>query len=197
MDLDEQIQLERMQEGTILIQEGKFEEAFNLLEELISDGVVYANLALGQFYQYGVYVEKDEERAFLHYSIASAHGYTSAHFYEAICYEKGRGIEKNEGIAFMLYLRVAESDSGYQKDALYAVARCYKNGIGVEEDEREATKYLIQAAYKGCAEAQYELGKCFFYGDVTVMDEEKAKYWLEQAVENGYRKAEEFLKENF
>ena len=197
MDLDEQRIMEKVHEGMMLLELREFEEAFNIFHELYMQDIFYINVILGQFYQYGLYVEKDEEQAFIYYSEASERGYISADYYVAICYEHGIGVEKNEKHAFYLYSTVAESESACQKDALYAVARCYNNGIGVEEDERVATKYLVQAANKECAEAQYELGKCFFYGKVTVKNEEKAKYWLEQAVENGYGKAEEFLKENF
>ena len=97
------------------------------------------------------------------------------------CYEKGRGVTKDEIAAFQWYGKSAAQD--YAK-AQYAVGNCYKEGIGTAKDHKKAVEYFTKAAQNDNADAQYQLGKCYLKGKGITADAKKAASWFKKAVNN-------------
>jgi len=94
-------------------------------------------------------------------------------------YSKGRGVEKNEALAFRWIKTSAEQ--GYAR-ALGVLAQCYYLGEGVPKDETKALEYAQQSAEKNYAESQYNLAAFLNQkGDYA-----EAFRWMKQSAENGF-----------
>jgi TPR repeat protein len=71
---------------------------------------------------------------------------------------------------------------------------CYKNGIGVERDSKEAVRYFLFAADQANAEGQYHLGLCYLSGVGVAADTKEAIRYLVLSAEHGNRNAIFILK---
>lgn len=49
-------------------------------------------------------------------------------------------------------------------NAQYSLSFCYRNGERVEQDYKEAIKWLNKAAGQEFSDAQYKLGDSYYYG---------------------------------
>jgi uncharacterized protein len=58
-------------------------------------------------------------------------------------YRKGDGVSKSPSTAYQLYRQAADRGSDW---AAYMVGRCFRDGIGVQRDIREAKRWLTKAA---------------------------------------------------
>jgi len=112
---------------------------------------------------------------------AAEKGHKKAQYRLGRCYDKGRGVEENDKLAFQWYSKSAAQ--GYAK-AQYEVGKCYKNGEGVEKDKKKAFEYFTKAAKQENADAELALGKCYLKGKGVAADKAKAKTWLLRAVRN-------------
>ena len=111
-----------------------------------------------------------------------------------ICYDFGKGVEKNPTEAVKWYRKAAEQ--GFAQ-AQYNLGNCYANGDGVEKNRSEAVKWYRKAAEQGNATAQYNLGICYYKGTGMIQNNIKAYAWIAVASANGYdaTKALQLLKE--
>lgn len=73
-------------------------------------------------------------------------------------------------------------------NAQYHFGLCYRNGEGVDQDHKEAIKWLKKAAIQGDARAQYHLACCS--GKGVEQDYEEAVKWYRKAAEQGHRDAQ-------
>lgn len=69
-----------------------------------------------------------------------------AQFYVAVCYDNGIGIDKNLTEAFRMYRRAAERGL---PDAMYHLARFYRNGIVVSIDANREKEWIQRYNQKG------------------------------------------------
>ena len=113
-------------------------------------------------------------------------GDAEVQFNLGVCYEFGRGVEKDEVKAFEWYKKAAEW--GYAK-AQFKLGICYEFGKGVERDERKAFEWYKEAVEQGDVEAQFNLGVCYEFGRGVEKDENKAFEWYEKAAEQGHVEA--------
>lgn len=89
-------------------------------------------------------------------------------------------------------------DGLYNLDAYscYEKGRSFAYGYGnTPYDMSRAIKWYIQAAKKGCVEAQNELGQCYELGDGTRKNLKKAYLYYRMAAENGFATAQVNLAE--
>lgn len=128
-----------------------------------------------------LYEAKNYTQAVPKLKVAAEKGHMKAQYRLGRCYEKGRGVTKDEALAFKWYTKSAAKD--YAKGQ-YALAMCYKEGIGTTKDHNKAVEYFTKAAQQGNADAQYHLGKCYLKGKGVTADEKKARTWLNKAVNN-------------
>ncbi len=112
---------------------------------------------------------------------AAEKGHKKAQYRLGRCYEKGRGVSKDETAAFQWYTKSAAQD--YAKGQ-YALGNCYKEGLGTAKDHKKAFEYFTKAAQHDNADAQYQLGKCYMKGKGTTADAKKAASWFKKAVSN-------------
>src|SRR5689334_13332528 len=85
-----------------------------MLEEYqaAEQGNTDAQCNLGGCYEYGIGVEKDEQKAVEWYQKAAELGNARAHYCLGCCYENGIGVEKNERKAVEWYQKAAELGNG-------------------------------------------------------------------------------------
>ena len=128
-----------------------------------------------------LYEAKNYAQAFPKLKVAAEKGHKKAQYRLGRCYEKGRGVAKDEALAFQWYTKSAAKD--YPKGQ-YALGMCYKDGIGTAKDPKKAAEYFSKAAQNDNADAQYQLGKCYMKGKGITADSKKAASWLKKAVNN-------------
>ena len=125
------------------------EYVYGLLDKAKQKNNTMAIYALGTWYLFGKFVEKDLNKAFELFLKASDNNHPEACFDLAKCYEEGAGVAKNLNHAFESYVKAALLGD---KQALYEVGRCYYYGIGIKKDEKLATLWLNIASYNGIEE---------------------------------------------
>ena len=128
-----------------------------------------------------LYDAKNYSQAVPKLKVAAQKGHKKAQYRLGRCYEKGRGVSKDETAAFQWYTKSAAQD--YAKGQ-YALGNCYKEGIGTAKDHKKAVEYFTKAAQNDNADAQYQLGKCYLKGKGVAADAKKAASWLKKAVNN-------------
>ena len=74
-------------------------------------------------------------------------------------------------------------------DAQFNLGVCYRDGRGVEQDQRKAEQWFVEAAAQGHAGAQFGLGVCFELGR-EVPDYSEAAQWYAKAAQQGYAPAQ-------
>jgi hypothetical protein len=128
-----------------------------------------------------LYDAKKYAEAFPKLKAAAEKGHKKAQYRLGRCYDKGRGTEENDKLAFQWYEKSA--NQGYAK-ALFQLGDCYKDGDGVEKDRKKAVEMFKKAAAQEYAEAEYALGKAYLKGKGIIADKAQAKKWLKRAVSN-------------
>lgn len=119
---------------------------YNLLGKAVLKKNPKAIYALGTWYLFGKFVEKDVNKAFELFLEASHANIAEACFDLAKCYEEGVGVTKSLINAYDQYLKAALLGD---KQSIYEVGRCYYYGIGIKEDHRLAGVWLDIASYNG------------------------------------------------
>mmetsp|Transcript_1196 Transcript_1196/g.1829 ORF Transcript_1196/g.1829 Transcript_1196/m.1829 type:complete len:253 (-) Transcript_1196:113-871(-) len=109
-------------------------------------------------------------------------GIAYAQFKLGVCYERGRGVEKNEAKAVEWYSKAAAQD---HISACGNLGVCYEEGAGVTRDMNKALLYYEKAANKGDILTYFNLGMNHEDHDV-----EKAKKWYRKAAAVGYLDAQ-------
>jgi len=77
------------------------------------------------------------------------------------------------------------SGKGNYKDAFIELCACYKNGIGVKVNPKEAFNWCLKAADTGNKEAKYIIASAYYYGEVDYgveIDYSKAIKYLNETV---------------
>jgi S1-C subfamily serine protease len=93
-----------------------------------------------------------------------------------LCYFKGRGVTKDEAVAFRWSRKAAEQNYAPAQNNLGAA---YATGRGVVKDNAAAFKWYRKAAEQNYAVAQNNLGAAYFNGQGVVKDYvEGYKWWL-------------------
>ena len=122
--------------------QGEFEKAAELYEQAAKHGDGYAWFRLGNCYQTGLGVDKDEERAFDLYKKGAKEDCIQAQVEEARCYIYGKGIEKDEEKGVKMIENLAEeSKHPYAKEALASLYIFGVEGL-IEKDYKKALTIL-------------------------------------------------------
>ncbi|CAL8124907.1 unnamed protein product [Orchesella dallaii] len=157
---------------------------------------------LGHQYTAGWSVEHNDSEAFRHYKKAAQVQNPEGIYHVALCYQDGRGVEKELGSAHHLFLQAAlmsPTTRGFltknKKNvgvagAQHALGLMYDNGIHVEQDFAKAAEWYEKGAENGVGESANNLGNLYKDGKKGVEWSEKkaAKYW-KQALNLGDRNA--------
>jgi hypothetical protein len=124
--------------------------AFNNLKSLAERGGAFAQVKLGDRYNYGRGVRQDFNEAVKWYRLAAEQGYADAHASLGVMYDGGYGVSQDYEKAVHHY-RVA----GKQGDTLsqYFLGVSYMKGEGVPVDNIRAYMWFDIAASQGLADA--------------------------------------------
>lgn len=161
------------------------QQALKILIEISAENALAAYY-LGAFYENGMFVEEDLQRAFNFYRSAADLGDFLAMNIVGEFYLKGTGTRTNSEYAFNYF---KHSASGSIPSAYRNLGLCYKNGIGCMTDANRAVEYLGMSAEAGDVIGQYELGLGYLEGIETIQNYEKGIEWLTLAAENGHAHA--------
>lgn len=109
---------------------------------------------LGNCFQKGIGVARDEEKAFACFKqgISAITPFCLCSL--AKCYEKGIGVKQDEKKAFELFQ--SASDLEYE-EGIFNLAQCYENGIGVEVNLPKAMELYCRASKLGSKKANDKL----------------------------------------
>ncbi len=88
--------------------------------------------------------------------------------------------EPDADLAFTWFKKAAEQDCS---EAQYLLARCYYDGIGIEQNDELAFEWFRKAAEQGFADAQYWLACCYHKGKGVEQNDELALAWVTKAVQ--------------
>ena len=136
-------------------------------------------------------MEREEyENAVRYFRKAAEQKYAPAQCGLGVCYENGKGVEKDVYEAVKWYRKAAEQRYVL---AQYNLGVCYANGAGVEKDMDKAVKWIRKAAEQGYAQAQFNLGVCYISGAGVVPNKQEAMKWLRKAAKQGHPQAKEIL----
>ena len=121
------------------------------------NGYHWAQKMLGDCYQYGYGVGKDDKKRYDYYTLSSEQGNSLAMNNLGVCYGKGLGTDVNLSKAFMWYEKSA--NLGYCV-SMANVGNCYRYGLGgVTKDLNRAKEWYTKAVPHGYTKAQTELDK--------------------------------------
>jgi TPR repeat protein len=131
----------------------------------------YVAYILGDCYQKGWGVEKDEEKGFEYYKIAAESGYSLGENAVAVCYDNGQGVSQSYEDAVSWFMKAAEQGNAI---AQFILGWCYKNGRGVSQSDEDAVSWYRKAAEQSYARAQCNLGECYEKGQGVPQDRARA-----------------------
>ena len=124
-------------------------------------GDAHAQYKLARWYQDGIGVEPNEQKAIEWYRKAGQNGSLEAQTEMIRRCENGIGMEKSRTEAVVWCREAAKQGD---EDAQYQLAECYFEGDGVERDKKEAIKWYGEAAEQGHVEVQYKLAELYETG---------------------------------
>lgn len=117
-----------------------YQTAFELLQTADKKGDPEASYAIGTWYLFGRFVDKDLRKAASYFSKASKKGYKDAVFNLALCYEVGAGVQKDLTKAFSYYY---DAFTYGEQSAAYEVGRMLYYGIGVPKNRKLAEHFIL------------------------------------------------------
>lgn len=137
---------------------------------------------LGEIYQNGADVEKNDVEAVKWYRKAAEQGNPNGQFNLAVMYAQGLGVAKDDAEAVKWYRRSAEQGNSNGEVNLGIM---YANGFGLNRDYVEAVKWFRMAAEQGNPKGQINLGVMYVQGLGMAKDDVEAVKWYRKAAEQG------------
>jgi TPR repeat protein len=157
-----------------------FDEAFQVLESLATEGHSEAQVWLALYYQR---VRNDLANSNKWFRLAAEQGHKTALSSLGCRLLYGKGCEPDWEQAMKFLYSAASKGDG---DAMHTIGCCFVNGIGgVGRDFTEAVKWFRKAAEKGHVPSQYNMAISYKQGTGVPQDERQATYWWEKAAEQG------------
>lgn len=84
------------------------------------------------------------------------------------------------------YRRYIAAATDGDAEAQRIIGRCYMTGIGVNQDYKEAWKWMARAAGSDDLEAEYQLGMMYRDGIGVKKSATEAAYWFRKSARNGH-----------
>lgn len=106
-------------------------------------GYAAAQNLLGEAYESGAGIKKNDKEAFGWYARAAAQGVAEAQYHLGRMYAKGRGVKRDDKLAAKWYRLAADRDIG---GAQHELGLMYMTGRGVARDDIDAYFWLTLAA---------------------------------------------------
>lgn len=147
---------------------------------------------VGTWYYTGTHVTQDYSQAYEWWKKASLKSDVRAIANLGMCYQLGRGVERDSVDAVRLYEKsikegnkalLSQRSDNAPKSAFDAmlVGDCYENGIGVGKDYAKAAGFYSQAAARGSVDGMRQAGMCY----LNAKDNTKALQYFEKGASEG------------
>lgn len=160
-----------------------YESAFAGFRVLAEQGHPIAQLNLGLMYKSGHGTNKDYRAAVSWFTKSAKVGYPRAQRELGVMYLDGLGVQKNLEDAEVWFRLAAEADDAW--------GQYFVGLLSIGKNNRQSFEYLLKAANKGLASAQYQLGMMYGIGTEAIpKDEQISYYWFLLARIGGYKDAE-------
>lgn len=201
------------------IQQGRYGDAFLILQTASEKGLPEAQCLLGLLY---INVNDDYTKGTFWLEQAAIQGHAIAQEFLGICLLDGIGVEINEQKALYWLKRAAEQNSvkaqgaigvhyyraknyelalqwltkaAEQNDAMaeYHLAIMYVGGLGIPQDYTKAHYYYAKLAMNGDSTAQVELGIMYIKGEGVSVDYRQAYDWFYKSAMQNNPKAQRHL----
>lgn len=160
-----------------------FNKVFQEIVILARDNDKEAQWLMGQIYNQGVFVNKDEHSAYHWYKKSAMQGYFRAKYYLGNMYYSGHGVNKDYIEAARNYEEAA--DYGYIAAQYILGNMCYV-GQGIAKNDKEAVRWYLKAAENGNDEAMNCLGNIYYGGSPPFLNYFHAFRWYKRAAEHGH-----------
>jgi|GEM_PF-1691078 len=157
-------------DGMAFYQDGRYEEAFDLVKKAAEADNSEAQYRLSSMYWHGQGVTADYEQAFLWCRRAAFKDHVKAAYALSDMYRKGV-VEQDSSQAYYWFRRAAELD---MENGRLAMALMYYRGTLVEKNVEQAFRWFQQAAEDGNVTAMTMLGLMYEDGEHVERDEAHA-----------------------
>lgn len=166
----------------VFSEEGLSQRAeFESILALAQKGDAASQLKMGQLYESGIGVTKDEQVAFSWYEKAAQQGNKTAQTKTGYAYLAGIGVSPSPNSAIGWFRKAAEQGDAEGQNYL---GYCYLNGEGIEKNEGEAFSWFKKSAEQGSSWGQVNLGVCYREGRGTLKNEAEAFKWISKAADS-------------
>ncbi|MCH5185597.1 MAG: SEL1-like repeat protein [Oscillospiraceae bacterium] len=156
-------------------------EAYNCFLKASAESVeAIRNIA--EFYNKGLYVEKDSRKEVYWLTKAAYMGDARSQCELGKYFLSGHGTNVNIEKAAYWFGKAAEQNDPVGQLNL---GNCYKNGQGVSVDYEKAVEYYTLAAEQDNPQAQYLLGIYYYWGRGVGQEYDTAVHWLTKAAKQG------------
>ena len=153
--------------GVIYERNDMFRDAFKMYEMSACAGDAVSICNVGGFYEKGLSVKKDINKAITYFEHAAKLGYSCAYRRLAKLYLYGIGVEKDYKKA-MTYLKkgiaLERKDKFRSCDCVNALAYNYSEGLGVKKNSKKALKLWKLSAKHGDNNGNFNLAICYLHG---------------------------------
>ena len=172
------IQAQTYEEGRQAYIQGKYREAFKILQPLALDGDSEAQKMLGIMYDYGHGVKANSEKALEWYLRSAEQGQPAVQYQVGAKYFRGDGVKQNYTEAARWWEMAA---NGGQVDAQFNLGLMYFRGLSIEADDVRAAGLFTQAANQGHGHSQYSLAVMYAFGRGVEKNYATALKWFEKS----------------
>lgn len=194
-----------------LMNEKKYQEAFDYCMEFANDGDAEAHYYIGLLWKIGlisfvgVSIDEYESNSFFHFDKAAKLGSAEGMYELSNCF--ARGIGTTYDVTQAIYW-LKKSASMEYSEAEFQLGKCYFKGNLLQENIKLAIKNFQKASEKNHCQALYMMGQCFNNGwgieenkELAVeyisraanLGNAQAMYWLGTKYENSGNIAQAFI----
>lgn len=150
--------------------------------------------AIAQYYEFGIGMFKNQEKAIENYKLAADKGVLNAMIKMGFIYRDGRGVPQNIGKA-VEYLEMAAlknheqgEDAEFQLKMALFLPQLYTAIAGNEQNGEKSLSWIKKAAELNHLDSQLRLADAYFYGKDTMQDYAEAMRWYMTIIEKDYEK---------
>ncbi len=138
---------------------------------------------MGNVLQFGEFGEKvDLKKAVEYYANAASAGLSDAQLSLGECYASGKGVERNDQLAFYWVQKAAEQE---EPDALATLGAFYHDGIGVKVDMEKAYRLVCKADLMESEKGRFNKAIFMIEGAGTEVDEPHGVQILKPYADDG------------
>ena len=160
------------------------EASFEAVRRHAEAGRSWAMYMLGNKYQAGTGVPKNDALAFEWFRRAATHPAPHPNASQALgsVYLAGAGVRADPKEARRWLLPAAEAGHA---TAMHNLGQMYAGGLGVRRDAKEAARWWLRGAEAGSHQCQSDLGCCYENGEGVGRCDAEARRWFLAAAEQG------------